>query len=74
MSIFFQTKLLDNSVINAGSVTLFGESAGSAIVSYLTLGSSSRGLFHQAIMQSGSAFAPWAIDAEPGKHAREFAR
>uniref|UniRef100_A0A8D0GXD4 Carboxylic ester hydrolase n=1 Tax=Sphenodon punctatus TaxID=8508 RepID=A0A8D0GXD4_SPHPU len=45
---------------NTKSVTLFGESAGSASVSYHILSSKSHPFFTRAIMQSGSANAPWA--------------
>nr|XP_005299261.1 cholinesterase [Chrysemys picta bellii] len=45
---------------NSKSVTLFGESAGAASVSYHILSSESHPLFTRAIMQSGSANAPWA--------------
>ncbi|XP_069953421.1 juvenile hormone esterase [Cherax quadricarinatus] len=41
-------------------VTIFGESAGAASVSYHLLSSKSRGLYSRAIMQSGSALNPWA--------------
>ncbi|XP_072039266.1 cholinesterase-like [Amphiura filiformis] len=42
-------------------VTIFGQSAGSASVSYLMLSKLSRGLFNQAIMESGTALSPWAF-------------
>lgn len=42
------------------NVTIFGVSAGSAAVQYLLLSPTSKGLFHKAILQSGSAFNPWA--------------
>lgn len=42
------------------NVTIFGESAGSAAVQYLILSPLAKGLFHKAIMQSGSVFNPWA--------------
>ncbi|XP_022101723.1 cholinesterase 1-like [Acanthaster planci] len=42
-------------------ITIFGESAGSASVSLLVLSQMSRGLFQQAIMQSGTAYSPWAF-------------
>ncbi|XP_033228941.1 esterase FE4-like [Belonocnema kinseyi] len=40
-------------------VTLFGESAGGASVTYHALSNSSRGLFHQYIIHSGNALVPW---------------
>ncbi|MFH4974138.1 hypothetical protein AB6A40_000847 [Gnathostoma spinigerum] len=43
-------------------VTLFGESAGAASVSMHALSVQSTPYFHQAILQSGSATAPWAIE------------
>ncbi|KAL6419953.1 hypothetical protein ACFW04_011043 [Cataglyphis niger] len=44
-----------------GNVTIFGESAGGAIVHYLTLSPLSKGLFHKAISQSGVAANPWSF-------------
>ncbi|XP_015440531.1 PREDICTED: acetylcholinesterase-like [Dufourea novaeangliae] len=46
---------------NPDNVTLFGESAGAVSVSMHLLLYFSRHLFSQAIMQSGSPTAPWAI-------------
>ncbi|NXU75755.1 CHLE Cholinesterase, partial [Oreotrochilus melanogaster] len=46
---------------NPKSVTLFGESAGAASVNYHILSPGSHPLFTRAIMQSGSANAPWAV-------------
>lgn len=43
------------------NVTLFGESAGGASVQYHLLSPLSKGLFHKAIIQSGSVFNPWAF-------------
>lgn len=42
------------------NITIFGESAGSAAVHYLLLSPLSDGLFHKAILESGSVFNPWA--------------
>ncbi|XP_059619414.1 juvenile hormone esterase-like [Phlebotomus argentipes] len=42
-------------------VTIFGESAGGASVTYLMSYPSARGLFHRAIAQSGTYDNPWAF-------------
>ncbi|KAJ8924090.1 hypothetical protein NQ315_006871, partial [Exocentrus adspersus] len=42
------------------NVTIFGESAGAASVHLQVLSSSSEGLFHRAILQSGCALNSWA--------------
>ncbi|CAH2089922.1 unnamed protein product [Euphydryas editha] len=47
------------------SVTLFGESAGAASVSYHILSPMSKNLFHKAIMQSGSSLAAWSRQYNP---------
>ncbi|CAH2042748.1 unnamed protein product, partial [Iphiclides podalirius] len=56
------------------SITLFGESAGSASVFYHLLSPMSKGLFHRAIMQSGSAMSPWSFQFEPLETASALAR
>ncbi|PSN42538.1 hypothetical protein C0J52_03840 [Blattella germanica] len=46
---------------NPDSVTIFGESAGGASVHYLMLSPTSKGLFHRAISQSGTALCSWSL-------------
>ncbi|XP_068620688.1 juvenile hormone esterase-like [Battus philenor] len=47
------------------NVTIFGESAGAASVSLHIVSPMSRGLFHKAILQSGTSLAPWAMQYRP---------
>ncbi|XP_066972807.1 juvenile hormone esterase-like [Macrobrachium rosenbergii] len=54
-------------------ITIFGESAGAASVHYQLLSPSSAGLFSGAIMQSGSAFAPWSRGRSFRKVAEDIA-
>lgn len=56
------------------SVTIFGESAGSASVMYHLVSPMSNGLFHRAILQSGSAISPWSFQWEPTKTACKLAQ
>ncbi|XP_072943071.1 esterase FE4-like [Epargyreus clarus] len=56
------------------SVTIFGESAGSASVLYHLVSPMSKGLFQKAIMQSGSAISPWSMQFEPLKTASLLAQ
>ncbi|XP_023303516.2 venom carboxylesterase-6 [Lucilia cuprina] len=51
---------------NPKSVTIFGESAGGASVTYHMLSQKSKGLFHKGIAQSGTYFNPWAQPAHKG--------
>ncbi|XP_059048805.1 esterase FE4-like [Achroia grisella] len=55
------------------NVTIFGESAGAASVSYHLVSPVSKGLFHRAILQSGSSTCPWALQTEPLKIASQLA-
>lgn len=55
---------------NSSSVTVFGESAGGASVTYLMLSPLAKGLFTKAIAQSGAYFNPWAQPAHDGIAAR----
>merc|ERR1711953_112245 len=53
-------------------VTIMGESAGSASVTYQMLSDESQLYFEQAIAESGSALSSWAFDSTPEKHAKEI--
>lgn len=55
---------------NPESVTIFGESAGGASVSYHLQSPQSKGLFHRAIQQSGTLFNPWAYPPSKGNAAK----
>lgn len=48
-----------------GQVTIFGESAGGASTGYHLLSPLSKGLFHKAILQSGTPLCRWAVST-PG--------
>ncbi|XP_061590440.1 bile salt-activated lipase-like isoform X2 [Cololabis saira] len=58
---------------NPDNITIFGESAGGASVSFQTLTPHNKGLFKRAISQSGVALCPWAINRNPRKLAEEIA-
>lgn len=51
------------------NVTIFGASAGAAIVQFLLLSKLSKGLFCKAISQSGSCVDKWAIMENPRDYA-----
>ncbi|XP_061706215.1 cholinesterase 2-like [Cydia pomonella] len=44
------------------NITLFGESAGAASVEFHILSGHSKGLFHKAIMQSGTVLCDWVMN------------
>ncbi|XP_068617053.1 bile salt-activated lipase-like [Brachionichthys hirsutus] len=50
---------------NPDNVTIFGQSAGAASVSYQMLSPYSKGLFRRAISQCGVALSPWALQKNP---------
>lgn len=56
------------------NVTIFGESAGGASVSYHLLSPMSKGLFKRAIAQSASSINPWAHSIGHRERARILAR
>ncbi|XP_064596177.1 neuroligin-4, X-linked-like [Liolophura sinensis] len=58
---------------NFSSVTIFGESAGSASVIQLAISSLCHGKFSKIIAQSGSAWAPWSHNRNPLKIAKDLA-
>ncbi|CAH0546940.1 unnamed protein product [Brassicogethes aeneus] len=54
---------------NPKSVTIFGESAGAASVSYLVQSDLTKGLYHRAIIQSGTTLCLWSLT----RYARKLA-
>ncbi|XP_065210127.1 esterase FE4-like [Planococcus citri] len=56
------------------NVTIFGQSAGSTSVQYHMISPLSQGLFHKAIMQSGSVLSPWAFTKNPTEQAFAIGR
>uniref|UniRef100_A0A3Q3XFY5 Carboxylic ester hydrolase n=1 Tax=Mola mola TaxID=94237 RepID=A0A3Q3XFY5_MOLML len=50
---------------NPDNITIFGQSAGAASVSYQMLSPYSKGLFRRAISQCGVALSPWALQKNP---------
>lgn len=55
------------------NVTICGQSAGASSAAMHLLSPSSKGLFHKAILLSGSPLSPWAFNVEPLKPALEDA-
>lgn len=56
------------------NITIFGESAGAASVSFHLISPLTKGLFKRAIIQSGSANCWWAQALEPRERAKALAR
>ncbi|XP_077378961.1 bile salt-activated lipase-like [Festucalex cinctus] len=59
---------------NPDNITIFGQSAGAASVSFQMLSPRSRGLFRRAITQCGVALSPWAVQREPMPLVKKIAR
>ncbi|KFB36099.1 AGAP002863-PA-like protein [Anopheles sinensis] len=55
------------------NVTIFGQSAGGAMVHFLTLSPLTTGLFHRVIIHSGSALNSWALQPNPRLYANRLA-
>ncbi|XP_061090722.1 neuroligin-3a isoform X3 [Conger conger] len=58
---------------DSNRITVFGSGIGASCVSLLTLSHHSEGLFHRAIIQSGSALSSWAVNYQPVKYTRMLA-
>ncbi|XP_054724371.1 neuroligin-4, X-linked-like [Uloborus diversus] len=58
---------------DSDNVTIFGQGHGAACVNFLMLSPMAKGLFHRAIMQSGSALSPWAIARDAVSHTQRLA-
>jgi carboxylesterase type B len=59
---------------NPDKITVFGQSAGSSAVHFLLLSDMAEGLFHQAIMQSGTVVSPFVFQKDPKQRAEEIGR
>ncbi|GFY40334.1 neuroligin-4, X-linked [Trichonephila inaurata madagascariensis] len=59
---------------DSDNVTVFGQGHGAACVNLLMLSPMAKGLFHRAIMQSGSSLSPWAIARDAIAHTLHIAR
>lgn len=57
---------------NPNQVTIFGGSSGAACTGHHLLSPMSKGLFHKAILQSGSPTCKWAVSATGVARKRAF--
>ncbi|CAK1554287.1 unnamed protein product [Leptosia nina] len=56
------------------NVTVFGQGSGGAAAIFLTMSSSTKGLFHRVISESGSPLSPHVFDKTPLKTASQVAK
>ncbi|XP_022532355.2 bile salt-activated lipase [Astyanax mexicanus] len=56
------------------NITIFGESAGGASVSFQMLSPHNKGMIRRAISQSGVALCPWAFNSNPRTYAEKVAK
>lgn len=59
---------------NPQNITIFGQSAGAVSVNLMMISEMAKGLFQQAIMQSGSAVAPFVLQTNPREYANKLAQ
>lgn len=57
---------------NPENVILFGHGSGAAMVDLITMSPLATNLVHKAVVQSGSALAPWAVSYDPIGSAHNF--
>ncbi|XP_045502270.1 uncharacterized protein LOC123699375 [Colias croceus] len=62
-------KWIQSNIVGFGgdeeNVTICGESAGASSASFHMVSKASKGLFHKAILMSGTALSAWAFNVEP---------
>jgi carboxylesterase type B len=59
---------------DSNNITLAGESAGAVCVHHLMLSELAKGLFHKAILQSGSSLGWWGYKENPNEITKRFAQ
>ncbi|XP_036000166.1 bile salt-activated lipase [Fundulus heteroclitus] len=59
---------------NPDNITIFGQSAGAASVSFQMLSPYNKGLFRRAITQGGVSLSPWALQKNPMALTKKIAR
>uniref|UniRef100_A0A1B0GQE1 Carboxylesterase type B domain-containing protein n=1 Tax=Phlebotomus papatasi TaxID=29031 RepID=A0A1B0GQE1_PHLPP len=59
---------------DSSSVTLMGHSTGAACINFLMVSPVAKGLFHRAILMSGSALSDWATSKHPTQFTMQVAQ